>query len=98
MPVAGATLVQETDAAPPMLRYFGGASPRSAVTIDPNLTQTGPSAGAILPNDFALHTYTGMGGQYMGAPIQYWEANQGASTAHLVFVQRFHRCANASCS
>jgi hypothetical protein len=95
-PLAGVKLFQDSAVAP-MVRYFGGSAGRGATTIDPTLMVSGTSGGAIVPNNAAIHVYTGKGGTYMGTPIDFWEATQGASAPSLVFVQRIHRCLTSSC-
>jgi hypothetical protein len=97
-PLSGVKLIDVGAGAPAAsVHYFGGTTPLNLMTIDPALTSTGTSGCAVAPNNGNITPYTGMGGMYMGQPVQFWETEPGGSAQHVVVVQRLHRCMNATC-
>jgi hypothetical protein len=80
-PVAGAQLIDGATSAPPAgVRYFG----TTLDTIDPKLTVTSTSGGAIVSSS-GLATYTARGGG-----VTTWEAHQALLVAGLVQLDSLH--------
>ncbi|HZS38188.1 MAG TPA: hypothetical protein VFF06_15225 [Polyangia bacterium] len=82
-PVSGVKIVQVINGMPQQVanaRYLGPTSDK----IDTTLTATGPLGGAIVPVA-VLSAFSGQGPNTMK-----WEGKPGGSTAHVVFVDRFH--------
>jgi hypothetical protein len=81
MPLAGVKMVEASSGMPPAgTQYFS----TNLLTVGPSLTVTSAVGGAIAPTP-SLNTFSGSGGG-----VAMWEAFNGSSIAHAVFIQRFH--------